>query len=38
MKEIMPFASSVEEMRATYFSFPGYQEKIEKYGLIAFRL
>ncbi|MBM3209044.1 ASCH domain-containing protein [Candidatus Shapirobacteria bacterium] len=38
IKDIMPFATSVEEMKATYFSFPGYQEKIEKYGLIAFRM
>jgi len=38
IREIMPFASSVEEMKEVYFSFPGNKEKIAKYGLIAFKL
>jgi ASC-1-like (ASCH) protein len=38
IQQIMPFASSVGEMREIYFSFPGYQGKIAKYGLIAFLL
>ena len=34
-KKIMPFASSVAEMENVYYSFPGYREKIQKFGLVA---
>ncbi|MDO8551578.1 MAG: hypothetical protein Q7S03_02760 [bacterium] len=38
LKKIMPFVNSVEEMKEVYFSFPGYKEKISKFGLISFNL
>lgn len=34
-KDINPFALSVDDLEKMYDSFPGYQEKIGKYGLIA---
>jgi len=37
-KKIMPFVNSIEEMKKVYFSFPGYKEKIEKFGLVVFKL
>ncbi len=37
-KKIMPFVDSIEEMKKVYFSFPGYREKIDKLGLVVFRL
>ncbi len=37
-KKIMPFVDSVEEMKQVYYSFPDYQEKIKKVGLVAFFL
>ncbi len=37
-KQVMPFVDSVEQMKATYFSFPKYKEKINKHGLIAWWL
>lgn len=37
-KKIMPFVNSTEEMKEVYFSFPGYKEKIAKFGIIAFEL
>ncbi|MGM0629443.1 MAG: ASCH domain-containing protein [Patescibacteria group bacterium] len=36
LKKIMPFVNSVDEMKKTYYSFPNYEEKIQKFGLIAF--
>lgn len=35
---IMPGASSEEDLRKMYSSFPGYEEKIKKFGLIALEL
>ncbi len=37
-KKIMPFVDSIEQMKKVYFSFPDYREKIDKLGLIVFRL
>lgn len=37
-KKIMPAASSAEEAKQVYDSFPGYQEKIAKFGIIALEL
>lgn len=37
-KKIMPFVSSVKEMKKVYYSFPNYREKIKNFGLIAFEL
>lgn len=37
-KKVMPFISSVDEMKKVYDSFPGYRDKIKKLGLIAFEL
>ena len=36
IKSIMPFVDSLEEMKEVYYSFPGYEGKIKKFGLIAF--
>jgi len=35
-KKIMPFINSADEMKKVYYSFSGYKEKIDKFGLIAF--
>ena len=37
-RKVMPFVSSVEEMKKVYYSFPNYKEKINKFGLIVFML
>ncbi len=37
-QEINPKAKTVAESEAIYYSFPGYREKIKKYGLIALEL
>lgn len=37
IKKVMPQISSLKEMKAVYYCFPGYQEKINKFGLIAVR-
>ena len=37
-KEINPRAKTIEESEKVYYSFPGYKEKIRKYGLIALEL
>ena len=37
-KKIMPSVRSQEEMRAIYYSYPGYEEKIGTHGLVAFDL
>lgn len=36
--EINPKTKSKQELQETYDSFPGYKEKIKKYGLIALEL
>lgn len=36
--EINPKTRTVQESEKIYYSFPGYKEKIKKYGLIAFEL
>lgn len=38
VKSINPNIKSAEELKALYYSFSGYREKIEKYGLIALGL
>mgnify|MGYP001583733808 CR=1 FL=1 len=38
LKKIMPFASSLEEAKKIWLSFPSYKEKTKKYGLVAFEL
>lgn len=37
-KKVMPFVSSVNEMKEVYYSFPRYKEKIAQFGLAAFYL
>lgn len=37
-KKIMPDAASMAEVRKTYYGYPGYKEKLKKYGIIAFYL
>jgi ASC-1-like (ASCH) protein len=38
VKKIMPDFSTEKEMRGAYYSYPGYKEKIQKYGIIALEL
>ncbi len=38
IKDIFPSLSTIGEARRAYFSFPGYRDKIKKYGLISWRL
>ncbi len=35
IKDIMPEAADESELMKVYYSFPGYREKIEKFGLVA---
>lgn len=35
-KRIMPSVGSLRELRQIYHSYPGYREKLKKYGVIAF--
>ena len=37
-KKIVPFASSAEEVKEIIFGFPGNEEKVKKFGIIAFEL
>lgn len=37
-KKIMPFVSSVEEMKKVYAAYPDYEEKIKEFGLLGFKL
>lgn len=36
LKNVMPLCNSPEEAEKIWYSFPGYKEKIQKHGLIAF--
>lgn len=38
LKEIMPHLTSAKEAKNVWYSFPKYEEKIEKHGLVAFRM
>ena len=38
VKSIMPSLSTAEEAIKQWYSFPGYKEKIEEFGLIAFEI
>ena len=38
LQNIFPSASSVEEAREIYYSFPNYKYKIKEYGLAAYKL
>ena len=38
IKDIFPLLSTIGEARKAYFSFPGYHDKIKKYGLVAWKL
>ena len=38
VKDINPALATVNELKASYYSFPKYREKIRKYGLITFEL
>lgn len=37
-KKINPFASSIEEVKRTYASYPDYDKKIKEHGLLGFGL
>lgn len=36
--DVNPYAKSAKELREIYYSFPGYKEKIKKFGLVALEL
>ncbi len=38
IKKIMPQFSTEKEIRDSYYSYPGYKEKIKKFGLVALEL
>lgn len=38
VKDIMPDLSSKADLERAYYSYPGYKEKIKKFGLIVFRM
>ena len=38
LKKIMPHVSSPDQAKKIWFSFPNCKEKIQKYGLLAFKL
>ena len=38
MRKIMPSVSSMTELRKAYYSYPGYKEKIQRYGLVAWEI
>lgn len=38
LKKIMPLVRSVEEMKKSYASYSGYEEKIKEHGLLGFEL
>lgn len=38
LQKIMPMATSLEEMKKRYYSYPGYEEKIKEHGILAFEL
>ncbi|MCH7883188.1 hypothetical protein IIA95_02125 [Patescibacteria group bacterium] len=38
VKDIMPSLSSKKELENSYYRYPGYREKIRKYGLVALEL
>ncbi len=38
VKEIMPQADSLEEVYQSYYSYPGYKEKIAELGIVAWEL
>lgn len=38
VRQINPNVKTEEELRKLYYSFPGYREKIKRYGLVAIEL
>lgn len=38
IQKVIPNIKSVEEAKKIYFSFPGYREKIERFGIVAFEI
>jgi ASC-1-like (ASCH) protein len=38
LNKILPFAKNREDAFKIYYGFPGYKEKIEKHGIMAFKL
>ncbi|MDO8469572.1 MAG: hypothetical protein Q7S84_00945 [bacterium] len=38
VKDINPFYTTTRELTAMYRTFPGYTEKIKRYGIVAFEL
>jgi len=38
LKSVLPHVETIEEAKRVYHSFPGYEQKIRDYGLLAFEL
>jgi ASC-1-like (ASCH) protein len=38
IKDVMPEISSFKEAEAVYYQYPGYKEKIKKFGILAFEI
>jgi ASC-1-like (ASCH) protein len=38
LKDVEPEAKSVEDLKAAYYSYPKYKEKIKKFGLVVLEL
>lgn len=38
LKRVMPDVETPDQMRRKYASYPGYEEKIEKFGIIGFEM
>lgn len=38
LKKVIPWVETVEEAKAVYASFPGYEEKIKQFGIVGFDL
>jgi 8-oxo-dGTP diphosphatase len=38
LKQVVPFAQTIDEAKEIYYSFPNYAEKIPQYGIVAFTL
>ncbi|MFA5098710.1 MAG: ASCH domain-containing protein [Candidatus Paceibacterota bacterium] len=38
IKDVFPLLISIKEARRAYYGFPGYRDKIKKYGLVAWKL
>jgi ASC-1-like (ASCH) protein len=38
LRKVIPWADSLDEAKAVFASFPGYEEKIQEFGILGFEL